>query len=101
MLKELLYRLHLRPDPTINAIADRLGAPDEYVVCPHCGAQDWRVPPHGLGEPCPVVEKMADSAGLKFDAERMNTIRAGHQMETLQRFLEEHFAPPDSDEEEA
>jgi hypothetical protein len=83
----------------MNDVGDQLGAPRIWVVCPHCGAQDWRVPPHGIGEPCPLVKSLSDSFGLKFDAERMATLRSGHQMEQVSRLFEQQFLQPEEEEE--
>jgi hypothetical protein len=65
-------------------LADELGLPAEWRVCTHCGEQSWRLAPH-MFDPCPFVVEMANSAGLKFDAERMTAIRAGAHMEEMTR----------------
>ena len=75
----------------INLLADSLGWPDEWIICPHCSAYSWRLPPH-VFEACPILVEMTQSAGLKMDAERTAAIRSGitmeKQFEALQNFLE-------------
>jgi hypothetical protein len=73
-----------------NRIADEVELPREYVVCPHCGLHSWRLPPHGK-EPCPLVQQMAEQLGLRFDAERMQAIRAGVHMEESTKALHRFF----------
>lgn len=74
----------------INKLADVLGWPKDWIVCPHCSAHSWRIPPHTF-DPCPLIVEMSESAGLKMDAERSTAIRAGvtmeRQMEALQQLL--------------
>jgi hypothetical protein len=86
--------LDLEKAAEFNDVTDELGFPREFVICPHCSAQSWRLPPHGSG-PCPLVVQMAEQLGMRFDAERMQAIRMGVHMEestkALREFLREHF----------
>lgn len=96
----VLFRRHISPEfrerlaswtrifDEQNALADAAGLPQEYILCPHCGAQDWRMPPHGFQEGCPIVTETARSFGMKLDAERNLTARAGMQGENLNEMLE-------------
>ena len=72
----------------INIIADAAGAPREYVTCGICGATEWRVPPHGFADPCPVAEAMLSAMGMKVDAERMLAVRSGVHLEEMREMLE-------------
>lgn len=87
-------------DP-ITALADYLGWPDDWVVCPSCSAHSWRMPPH-IFDPCPMLVEMAQSAGLKMDAERSAAIRTGvtleAQAQALQRLFEQAFGDSEDDE---
>jgi hypothetical protein len=90
MLRYLKSRLGIPTDPewkALDRLADAFALPRQWIVCGHCGAWGWRVPPHGFTEPCPLVIQMTETAGLKFDAERSTTIRAGIQMEEITRAL--------------
>lgn len=89
MLRRFYYWLIGR-DYKTNELADRWGCPRIWVTCVHCGAQRWRLPPHNMN-PCPLVKQMADSAGMKFDAERNLSIRSGQQLEQVSRFFEQQF----------
>lgn len=84
-------------DPII-ALADYLGWPDDWVVCPSCSAHSWRMPPH-IFDPCPMLVEMAQSAGLKMDAERSAAIRSGvtleAQAQALQKLFEQAFEDED------
>jgi hypothetical protein len=95
----LAVRWHRDP---VNQLADIAGMPKEYIECSFCGAQDWRYPPHGLSEPCPLVVDMFSSMGMKVDADRMLAVRSGLQMETIQEFIEQqmraHREETDEDE---
>lgn len=71
----------------LNSIADQYELPDLWIYCPMCGAQGWRLPPHGILEPCPMVKEMYESAGLKFDAERSTALRMGIGMEEAARAM--------------
>lgn len=71
----------------LNTIADQFGLPDQWIHCPMCGAQGWRLPPHGIIEPCPVAREMFESAGLKMDAERSTALRVGIGMEEAARAM--------------
>ena len=71
----------------LDGISDELGLPHEFVVCPLCGMQGWRLPPHGYGTPCPIAEEMYEAAGLKLDAERATAIRTGVGMEEAARAM--------------
>ena len=79
-------------------LADELGLPNEWRVCTHCGEQSWRLAPH-MFDPCPFVVEMAETAGLKFDAERMTAIRAGMQMEQMTKIFLENYAEGEDEEE--
>jgi hypothetical protein len=81
----------------VNQAADELGVPEQWVVCPLCGKQAWRLPPHGYAEPCPIVVDMAEAAGLKFDAERNAMIRVGQQMEQMGETVRKHLDPDEED----
>ena len=69
---------------TMDKQCDEFGLPRQWIVCPNCGAQSWRLPPHGF-ESCPIVIQMAESAGMKFDAERSSALRLGVHMEEMTR----------------
>lgn len=83
----------------LNELSDELGAPRAWVVCPHCGAQGWRLPPHGIAKACPIVKSMTDSVGLKFDAERNFTITSRQQMERFTQLFEEQAREEEGEEE--
>lgn len=78
-------------------IAVRVGIPLDWVLCPHCGKQSWVMPPHS-GDPCPLVMKMAQDLGLKFDAERMSAVRAGVSFEEMTRQMRTHLDDDEEDE---
>jgi hypothetical protein len=63
-----------------NELADGMGWPSQWLVCGHCGAWSWRLPPHTF-DPCPLVVEAAQSQGMKMDAERSMAIRAGINFE--------------------
>lgn len=103
----MIFRKRIRPTLTADfleawgvseANANRLGLPREWLTCPMCGEQSWRWPPHSF-DPCPLVVKMTEAAGLKMDAERMTAARAGIQVETLTKLVREHFLEEGGDEE--
>lgn len=60
-------------------LADRMGWPQEWLICDHCGEHSWRIPPH-VFDPCPLVVETIQTAGLKMDAERNQAIAAGHAL---------------------
>jgi hypothetical protein len=94
-------RFRRQRDPAWQAmddIANTCGLPRIWLCCPHCGAQSWRLPPH-VFEPCPLVIEMAQSEGLKIDAERMTAVRAGVQIETVLKAMQEALSE-DEDEDE-
>lgn len=71
-----------------------MGYPRMWLVCPGCALQSYRLPPHGAN-PCPI----AQSAGLKLDAERMTAIQLRQQMEEATRLIREQMGDEDDDEE--
>jgi hypothetical protein len=77
-----------------DAFADIMRYPHIWLVCPFCGAQSYRLPPHAQN-PCPVAE----SQGLKLDAERNAAVRMGQQMEEATRFIREQKGDGDDGEE--
>ena len=79
-------------------MGDAAGLPRKVFVCEHCGESGWRMPPHLFG-PCPVVEAMTEAAGLKIDAERATTIKAGIHMEEALRMMREQLGIEDEEEE--
>lgn len=79
-----------------NQLGDDVGWPRAWVVCPHCGKQSWRVPPHGV-EPCPIVAQTAEQLGMRFDAERMAAVRSGVHLEEATRALREYFGNTEED----
>lgn len=83
----------------IVATADLLGLPDQWVLCPMCGSQSWRFPPHGIGEPCPIAKEMMDAAGMKLEAERSTAIRLGVGMEEAMKQVRRSFGEEDDDDE--
>lgn len=82
----------------MDALADTFALPRQWIVCPHCGQQSWRLPPHAF-EPCPVVSSMAETAGLKFDAERSSAVRMGVHMEEMTRALRQMFEEEEADDD--
>ena len=70
----------------LNHMARTLGLPKVMYTCEHCGAAGWRYPPH-LFEPCPIVLTISESEGLRLDAERSSTIKAGIQMEKITEMM--------------
>lgn len=95
------FRGYVELQGPLAALADAVGWPKEWLICPSCAAFSWRLPPHGLGEPCPLSESMAQSAGLKLDAERSTAIRTGVILETqaqaMSQFIE-RFTEDEDDE---
>lgn len=90
MLNYIKARLGIPTDENwkgVDDMADSFALPRQWIVCAHCGAWGWRVPPHGFVEPCPMITQVAEATGLKFDAERSATIRAGVQFEEMTRAL--------------
>lgn len=73
---------------TINRIADAAGAPHEFVTCDFCGAKEWRVPPHGFADPCPIAVTVLESLSTKVDAERMLAVRSGVHLEEMREMLD-------------
>lgn len=71
---------------SLNNMARKLGLPKVMYICEHCGGSGWRYPPH-LFEPCPIMLAISESAGLKLDAERSATIKAGIQMEKITEMM--------------
>lgn len=82
----------------MNILSDAMKLPYTMIICDHCGAAGWRYPPH-FQEPCPLVVAISESAGLKIDAERQTTIRAGIQMEEAFRLLREMHGMEEEEEE--
>jgi hypothetical protein len=82
-----------RLDPEWNELADEIGAPREWVACPNCGAQGWRLPPHRIFEPCPLVVQCAEQLGLVWDAARMSAVRTGVGVEEIARAVREQLGP--------
>jgi hypothetical protein len=72
-----------------SAMAKAWNLPEQWVVCPTCGAQAWVFPPHGLADPCPIIVQGMEQLGMKFDAERMAAIRAGVGIEEMARIARE------------
>lgn len=70
------------------AMANAMGWPKQWIICPSCAAHSWRIPPH-LFDGCPVILQMSNSAGLKLDAERTHAVRAGITMERQMEILQE------------
>lgn len=83
----------LGPWMELESAADLMDIPHEWIVCPMCAEFFWRFPPHGFN-PCPLAVGMADSAGLKMDAERMTAVKAGVHLEdmgkAMRQYMEEH-----------
>ena len=73
-----------------DALGDELSLPRQWVACPNCGQQGWRIPPHAF-EPCPLVVQTAEAAGMKFDADRMAALRLGVQAEELTKLFKAQF----------
>lgn len=71
-----------------NAMAEEWGLTKQWIVCPHCGAQTWVLPPHGH-DPCPLVLETVEQLGMKFDAERMAAVRTGVGIEEIARAARE------------
>ena len=84
----------------INTLANAAGMPREYVTCDFCGAMEWRIPPHGFGEPCPQAEAMLEAMGAKVDAERMLAVRSGVHMEELRGILEQQLPGSEDDDDD-
>ena len=82
----------------MDRTCDSFGLPRQWIVCPHCGQQSWRLPPHGF-DPCPIIQAVAETAGMKFEAERSTSIRAGVQMEEMTRALRMMVEEPEEDDE--
>jgi hypothetical protein len=82
----------------LGMLADLLGWPRQWIVCPHCGEHSWRIPPH-LFEPCPLVVDAAQTAGLKMDAERNQAIRSAQTLENQWRAFEEYIRKMAGEEE--
>ena len=80
----------LRPWMELDSMADVMGIPEEWLICPMCAEFSWRIPPHGFN-PCPIAVGMAESAGLKLDAERMTAVRAGVQFEEMSKAMRAHI----------
>jgi hypothetical protein len=94
----------LDPWLELDSMADLADLPREWLICPSCSEFGWRFPPHSF-KPCPLVVGMAESAGLKFDAERMAAVRAGVHLEdmgkAMREYLDEHgLGRGDAEEEE-
>lgn len=84
----------------LSALANAIGWPKEWLICPSCAAFSWRLPPHGLGEACPLSESMAQSAGLKLDAERSTAIRTGVVLETQAEAMSQFIERMTGDDDE-
>lgn len=98
-MRWLLSRLGIPTDRSwreLNRNADAFALPREWVVCPHCGAQSWRLPPHAL-EPCPIVVQLSDAMGIKIDADRSAAIRMGVTTEQMWQALRERLGEEDDD----
>lgn len=80
----------LGPWMELENLADLMELPHEWIVCPVCAEFFWRFPPHGFS-PCPIATGMAESAGLKLDAERMTAVRAGVHLEEMSKAIREHI----------
>ena len=82
----------------LMAMANALGYPEEWIVCDHCGAYGWRIPPH-VYDPCPLVVQTVEAAGLKMDTERNQTIAAGlamrEHLEHFQKWMEREIGGDD------
>lgn len=83
----------------LDELADDLVLPPDWLVCPICGEQSWRFPPHML-DPCPLAIQMAEAQGLKLDAERMMALRTGVHMERL-GLLMQHVVDEAEDEDDS
>ena len=96
-LRALLDSRRQAKDPNWMAwdgLANSLGLPRQWIVCPSCGQQGWRFPPHQF-DPCPLVLQMAEVTGLKFDAERATSVRMGVHMEELTRMMRQQMEDGD------
>lgn len=82
----------------LNEACDEMDVPRGWIVCPICGAQGWRLPPHGYGEACPMAVGMYEAAGMKLDAERSTAIRMGVGMEEAMRQMRKMTGEDDDEE---
>lgn len=96
MVKAFLLKHMLRALAPDSEVTARLNLPNEWVVCSFCGEAGWGVHPH-YGHPCPIVAAMSESAGMKIDADRSSTIRAGLHLEEMTRIVRDHFGLEDED----
>lgn len=83
----------------LATLADAMGWPPEWIVCPACAEYAWRLPPH-LFSPCPLLSQTANSMGLKLDAERMTAVRTGAALERQGEVLEKLFRTQFDDDDE-
>ncbi len=81
----------------MDALAESWGLPRTWLTCPHCGQFSWRLPPHGF-QSCPIVVKVAEATGMKFDAERSSAIRLGVHMEEMTRAVRAWTEEEEDDE---
>lgn len=81
----------------MDDMADTFGLPRQWIVCPMCGQQSWRLPPHGF-DPCPIVAAVAEATGLKADAERSTALRLGVHMEETTKALRQMMDDEEEDE---
>lgn len=66
-----------------NRLADALSLPRVLVTCDYCHATAWRMPPHGLGEPCPLFKQYLEDFGLQMDTQRNLALRGQNQAEQM------------------
>jgi glyoxylase-like metal-dependent hydrolase (beta-lactamase superfamily II) len=67
------------------------GLPRMWIVCQFCGAHTWIFPPHGIGDPCPLIKDHYDSIGAKMTTEQNQAILSGQQMEAMAKAMRRQF----------
>ena len=95
-VRDFLLRHVLRVLAPDSEIAIRMSFPKDWIVCQFCGEAGWGIHPH-YGNPCPIAHGMAESAGLKMDAERATAARMGLQMEEATKMIRKHFTGEDDE----
>ena len=82
----------------MTLVGRKAGLPIQWLVCQHCGAHSWVLPPHTAGQPCPLVKEHWDQVTSKMVTEQNQAILGGQLSQEMADFMKRHFTGETSDE---